>query len=77
MNGTTSTLFPSEVKVQLRAIPDYETDIASMNRIDRFDWIVEFHSKNVCVMKSDKIGQFVVKLLLKLDEKILKKDSKE
>lgn len=65
------------MKVQLRAIPDYETDIASMNRIDRFDWIVEFHSKNVRVMKSDKIGQFVVKLLLKLDEKILKKDSKE
>lgn len=63
--------------MQLRAIPDYETDIASMNRIDRFDWIVEFHSKNVRVMKSDKIGQFVVKLLLKLDEKILKKDSKE
>lgn len=63
--------------MQLRAIPDYETDIASMNRIDRFDWIVEFHSKNVCVKKSDKIGQFVVKLLLKLDEKILKKDSKE
>lgn len=32
--------------MQLRAIPDYKTDIASMNRIDRFDWIVEFHSKN-------------------------------
>lgn len=54
-----------------------ETDIASMNRIDRYDLTVEFYSKDVRVMKSDKIGQFVVKLLLKLDEKILKKDSEE
>lgn len=38
-------LFPSEVKVQPRAIPDYETDIASMNRIDRFDLIIEFYSE--------------------------------
>lgn len=48
-----------------------------MNRIDRYDLTVEFYSKDVRVMKSDKIGQFVVKLLLKLDEKILKKDSEE
>lgn len=36
-------LFPSEVKVQLRAIPDYETDIASMNWIRL---IVEFYLKD-------------------------------
>lgn len=67
-------LFPSEVKVQLRAIPGWNW---YCNRIDRYDLTVEFYSKDVRVMKSDKIDEFVVKLLLKLDEKILKKDSEE
>lgn len=67
-------LFPSEVKVQLRVIPGWNW---YCNRIDRYDLTVEFYSKDVRVMKSDKIDQFVVKLLLKLDEKILKKDSEE